>query len=380
MNIALKRIETMLQIWEQILFVAGAELRLAHPDVYTGVLKHWRRLRTDILNRDKDFVPEDYRFPLDHYVEYFLTALSYDMLPPMLAGWSRSSRRVYSLTEDMQQMLELTAIGRVRWQDLYPPFPYFAVSLPLPLKGEHGNLLDTLFVEVRKNSLNIIALGNELEVFKPLPKGLRIQIGNAVSACDFAKLARISVNIRNQNYCYIPASAYLSEICGDPSKPVALDYTGDDAKIEVINEAGVHKGGEETVRFWRPFVRIVVGLILHLELISRGTGKKSTVVSEPREKWTADPHAVIHEADILSVRLEQDLTEHERHIFRVIRAKGIDEAMKELCSHYRSAHWRRPPGKGNDPSYPQTVHVRWTIVNKRRLPPDGLPSGTNITV
>ena len=367
----------MLQLWEQLLFVASADIRLAFRGEYTGVFKYWRELRGDILDLQKPFEPKKYEFPSARYADYFLQAISYNMLPWMLAGWARASRRVYSLTEDMQKTLELTAVGRVRWVDLLPPFPYFVVSLPIPMKGQHGNLIDTLLVECKKGILTIITLGTEFDSVRPLPVHFRKQIGEAVTGRKLEKLQQLNEESRAQQYCYIPPATFLADLCGGLKKPVISDSIGDDIYLRVVDREGIHTKENDSTLVWRPYIRIIIGLILHLELARRGRGKNS-VISEPREKWTLDPNAVTNVDEILSVRLRQNLSAYEHEIFRIIREKGLDAAMRELSSHYRSAHWRRPPGQGNNPDHPFDVEVKWTVVNQRRLPPGGsLPSGTN---
>jgi hypothetical protein len=47
------------------------------------------------------------------------------------------------------------------------------------------------------------------------------------------------------------------------------------------------------------------------------------------------------------------------------------QARFELSCPFREGHWRRPPGKGDDPTAPRTVHVRPCIVRRDRLPKDG---------
>lgn len=114
---------------------------------------------------------------------------------------------------------------------------------------------------------------------------------------------------------------------------------------------------------------------LHLDLAKTG-GSGKVSVSTPNPDFTIDEKAVTDGAEIFSVQCEHTLSEHEYHIHALMREKGITGAMRELGSHFRSAHWRRPPGKGDDPEASKTVKVRWTLVNEKRLPEKASPRGT----
>ena len=96
---------------------------------------------------------------------------------------------------------------------------------------------------------------------------------------------------------------------------------------------------------------------------------------------STSPGTVLSEADVCTVTYESILSPEDKRFFNLIQEKGLSQALKEMGTHFRCAHWRRPPGKGDDSSAPKTVHVKSAIVRPDRLPPDqGLPPSSGVTV
>ncbi|PIQ91309.1 MAG: hypothetical protein COV70_04410 [Parcubacteria group bacterium CG11_big_fil_rev_8_21_14_0_20_39_22] len=368
--------ETILQTWEQINFMASIETRLSNQTSNNiGSVKNWRGFRKLLLSHEEKLDPEKFFFPSTIFHNYFLTMLWYDMVPNMFYGWSRTSRRLYSISEEMQMRLEMTSIGNIRWEDITPPVPFFTIQLPIPIPDRKGFTADTLLVNFKRDSLYIIAVGMTMNEFKPLPKDLRAKLGRLLSNGKYNKLLDLLKKLRENQYCFVPGGNSLQIITKDWSKKVMIDNIDDpNAEFETMNDDGVRTTIPEDMEFWFPVLRIVVGLILHINLAQR-PGEKKISISKINRDWTIDPTAVTNEADVVSIQYTQPLTEEERRIHGIIRKKGPREGLKELRSHYRDGHWRRPPGKGDDPDYPQTVEVSWTVVNKKRLPKEGLPSG-----
>jgi hypothetical protein len=385
-NLSLKRMESILRIWEQILFVASAELRATLPEAVVGAIKNWRRFRETVLDLSQPFPLGDFQMPQILFRDYFLTFMGYNALPEFVSGWSRSSRRVYSLTLDMQRMLELTAIGHVTWDDLNPPFPYFIVSLPIPILNTQGgalvpNKIDTLLVSLNKERrrIEIFPLGEELESFKLLTPELRRRTGVLVKGGNLAKLQHHFDQLRKGNYCFIPPNAFIEHSCGSQFPIFPDNFNNETINVKAWNEKGTIVMKDEQLEWWRPIFRIVLGLCLHLDLGHESDRAKSKTFVL-REHFTHDEKAVTDGADICSVQLEHELSEDERSIHTLFREKGVTGAMKEIGSHFRGGYWRRPPGYGSDPTATKSVRVRWTIVNQRRLPSGALPAGTNTVV
>lgn len=375
-----KRLETMLRIWEQTMFVANAETRTSSEHC-TGAIKNWRSFRNAVLDRNKRITVEEFGVPDKIFYNYFVEVITYQFFPHVFANWSRSSRRVYSLSQDMQIDLELTSVAGITWQDVNPPFPCFVINLPIPVPGLFNNLIDTLVVEFKKGWLHVIALGDELDSFKPLPDELRKKIASAARNQNFAKLQGLCAQARTQQHFYIPANQYGEIRHGNLSEEIIPDRLEvEDLTFDSIRPPD-EKEKKRSLRFWIPIYRIIIGLCMHLEDLQQSNVETSPQGDQKQNSpVTTDPKAVTSTENLLTVNYGGQLTAEERRIHGIIRRVGSIEALRELGSHFRSAHRRRPPGQGDNPTARKSVKVKWTIVNEARLPVDALPSGSVVEV
>jgi len=378
-----KRLETMLRVWEQTLFVANAEVKPTRPEFFKGAIANWHRFRRAVLDRTKPFKREDFEMPIDLFYAYFVEVICYNFFPDVFANWTRSSRRVYSLSKDMQIDLELTSVAGVTWGDLHPPFPCFIISLPIPLPGMFNNLIDTLVVETGNGFIRVLALGNELDAFKVMPQEIKNGIANASRNGNLQKLLTRCQAARAGGYCYIPSNQYGERLCNNPNLEIIPDKVG----VEKVEFAGIQPLSEEekekSLRFWIPIYRIIIGLCMHLDdLQQKNVGALvAPVDATPVEiPTTEDPKAVTSTDNLVTLDCEHELTADERRIHGIIREKGSIEALRELSAHFRSAYRRRPPGQGDNPNARKSVKVRWTIVNEKRLPEHALPAGSLVEV
>lgn len=382
----LRRLETALRVWEQTLFVANAETRVKNPDACTGAIKNWHLMRKAVLNRTKPFESENFQVPLRMFGAYFIGNLMYDYLPTMFANWSRTSRRAYALTPDLQTDLELTSISKVTWNDLNPPFPCFAITLPVPIPGLFNNLIDTLVVEMRqKGVIRITTFGNEMDVFKRMPDQMRNGIASAARNHNLGKLVARCEQARARNYCFIPANQNLELISG--SSHWHEEILPDQIRLDDVQFISMKNADDEAkareMRFWLPLCRIIVGLCLHLDRLQDGNLDEPPIrleVDKSDMPATEDLSAITTAEELFTVHCGHPLTDEERRIHKIIRKLGSADALRELGAHFRSAHWRRPPNTARSPCSRKTVKVRWTIVNEERLGDVGLPSGSLVQV
>lgn len=85
-----------------------------------------------------------------------------------------------------------------------------------------------------------------------------------------------------------------------------------------------------------------------------------------------------NDADVCTVSSIYRLTPEERKLIgdHAVSRRGT----VELCAHFRRGHWRRPPGKGDDPTAEKTVWVRPTLVCRDRLAAGSMPGGNRTDV
>ena len=379
---ASKRMGAMLRLWEQMLFIAECTFAAGTPffdHLKVGAVANWRKLRKAILSSKGKLDTDQFVIPELVIEDTFNHGGTYQYVPAMINSWAHSSRRVYALSQTLQKTLEMTSVGRVAWSDIHPPFPCFAVSLPMPLKWQHGNNIDTIFVELSGDHISMIAIGDEMGTAKFLGDKLKKRMSDALSSRRWGKLTGLLEELRENRFCYIPENQMIANSSIGAIKDNIVP--GPDDHLIVYDMATASMSDASTIEPWLPVYRIILGLCLHLEISSRSR-HTTRVVSEwePKERPTMDPNAVTDGELICLVDHEIKLSTEEEDFFKLIRAKGTKEATREMSSHYRSAHWRRKPGKGNDPCADKCVHVRCTLVNQRRLPEDSLPRGVEAEV
>ena len=123
-------------------------------------------------------------------------------------------------------------------------------------------------------------------------------------------------------------------------------------------------------------LRVVVGLVLYLKTLPADSRHVSPP-TQPFRSGLPDRKVITNRWEVCNVTSVIPLTREERVFYGIEgNLEQQRQAKRELSCHFREGHWRRPPGKGDDPTAPRTVHVRPCIVRRDRLPKDGgLPAG-----
>lgn len=357
------------------------------PHDLVGALRNWRGLRRSIMRGT--FNAADHQLTDEYRTSLFASSSALSSIPELIAGWCQSSRRVYRPTEDLQRLLELTSVNNVLGTDINLPFPNFVIELPVPIVwkqrgGDERANIDTLFVNKIDGGIALVAFASD-EWSDPsnrieMTRNVRERLESCLEQKRYGKLEKV-------------IGEYAIGKLGNPTAQLLGLPLGQTNVMEDVEEttfktnyAGSQMKGSEMSTLceeWKLVVRLVVGLLLRIDLIRRGKGKISV---EERESWrrllphTPDPRAVTNQSEICELQTSFRLSEQEVEIHRKIREQGIEVATRELRASFRPSHWRRPPGKGHDPEADFSVHVRWTIVNRERLPEGALPSGASVTV
>lgn len=373
------RLETILQVWEQILFLRSATLRSARV-LLKGALRNWPRLRKAILDRTTPFNPSDFEIDSDVFKFHFHGLDCYRKLPETVADWSRCSRRVYQLSKDTQIDLELTSLSGVTWKDFYMPFPCFIVTLPIPLKGIGDNLIDTLVVRLTATELEVIALGNELDEFQRMPAKMRSGIATSSYNLNKGKTQDRVTEALLDGHFFVPCCDSASLDCKGPEEELYPERF-DGSNINFLGDGHVSpEARSATARAWIPIFRIVVGLCLRVDSQYGEMVQSKSGLYTDNLPFTEDPEAITETENIMMVNPSHPLSDDERTLHELMREYGSLEVLKELASGFREAYHRRPPGKGHDPTCRKSVRVRWYIVGEKRLLENSLPQGACVVV
>ncbi|MFH0928015.1 MAG: hypothetical protein V1821_00920 [bacterium] len=353
----------------------------------TGIFVNHGGLREHLLRAyTESFDDNRFGFPLD--ASLLKTLARYAHIPMALWEWTRYSRRVYSLDDDLQTLLENTAINRVRWAELKLPFESFALALARPIRDPDNILsFDCILVsQLEENGARLIQFtlfGEGLERIFPLNYVSRHRITEKLRLKDLPGLGKIFHKIYEQSLGHaspifsflIPATAIGSEALGTVGSLLesVMSAVGSSSQefadtFGIEEEIIVSEGAE--LRFPEIAARLVAGVCLYLQHIApRAPGGHGSQWNPPATSPSA--RAIIHGAQVCAVKSVERLSSEETDIVRDFR----DRPTRELCTHWRSGHWRKPPGQGHDPLAPRSIWIRPILVRRDRLAPGTLPVG-----
>ncbi|MDB5259476.1 MAG: hypothetical protein JWO73_684 [Candidatus Taylorbacteria bacterium] len=355
---------------------------------------HSAEFRKFILSRNPVY-PEKFKFPenprLIKMLESWDPGVTNGMrgaslFPIKIHHWCMQSRRVYSLSEDLQQFLEIASVEKIQWQDITFPFDSFCITLPTPIEeteieGFKGAKYDTILFSKKKvgtqTLIQLDLLPTILDRSVPLQRNGIERIEDCIRNKRFKKARTLlnEIDRTPMNVYSYGASFSVSQEQWMASAMASFSH--------VVRLEG-SKGSEENVpKSQLLAMRTVIGLCLYLESLA---GKRNKQGGD-QQKWkkaevesTPDTRAAIQEAEICDISYEQSLNDDEKKLFKLIRQKGLKRALIEMGAHFRCAHWRRRRGFGNDPSAPKAVYVRSAMVRHDRLPESGLPPGVETNV
>jgi hypothetical protein len=278
------------------------------------------------------------------------------------------SRRVYKLSKETQKVLEHTKLDGITWEDFKLPFECFGIELADPLSNPFGVSSDFILVSQteltslsrgpERKDIHIIGLTEDLRSFNR--KSKFVDAAAVESVPSRKEMKKELVLLQQGMRRFIRPDAYRTVV---PEGKLSKYLTELPENVE--EELSISQDDR--------MLRIVLGLSLYLESLSPNS--KAISASEVKIFLSGkDKSAIIDPAEVLRVNTVSPLTRDEK-IF--LGLEGTKEQRREIqmCCHWRAGHWRRPPGKGSDPSFPKTVHIPPTLVRRDRLPENALPGG-----
>ena len=380
--------ENILAHWEDLCDMAyvSASLHIARPDIFKfdipvdGPLLHAHTLRRHILSSEVNELDYD-KFMFGSkpgFAEKWQNySVSYFHFPAFLFEWCRNSRRIYRLSDELTDLLSVTTVDDIKWSELRFPFSSFIIELEngfTDKKGMvHNFLMVTLVQERDQRKLVITSIARHGQLFPILPKGKLAEARRLLLAGKWIKAYYAAEDLNkyaDNSSTMFTAPLFVSDdlTIGEMVKNMK-DYLAENTKNGDVPEFGAI---DISVRL----MRIVIGFALYL----RTQSSDSPHVSEwtPVKSPSKDPTAITGEMFICAVTSSHKITPEEHADIKEYLA-GTHKGY-ELRAHFREGHWRRPPGKGNDPTAEKTVWVRGCIVRRDRLEKDSLPVGAEQSV
>ncbi len=348
----------------------------------TGAMKNWRDLTKDLtsrkpLDKDKYFIPP--------YVlnKYFDSSPSFIFIPEILSMWTRCSMHMYMTSKDLQGLLELTRIGKVRWSDIRPPFNSFGMVLPIPISwkmdGKKQPDINFVYVQFDAGQVFIVIPCQDLVHRLYLTEKKSAEINEALKAKNYAKLNELLGGL-NDKYFQSPLIQTIKMDLND-EKSIMEDIEEDFETVSTVdgNYEVRHEGLGDHLKL---IVRIVVGLCLHMEDAIKNKKAPPMIKSG---SWNRISHEVVDgdmitaASQICMVESVSPMTDAERKVHSLLREHGTT-GKYSLPYGFRSSTWRRKRGTGGDPNAPRCEFVRHSIINKHKMFGPGLPKASMVLV
>ena len=296
-------------------------------------------------------------------------------LPGALAEWTVGSRRVFSLSEDLQALLAATHMGSLTWGDIRFPFTSFAISLPRPIV--HGGsktdflLVSPMLVDVSEEGADQIEIESIRGIYmfdgsiRPFePSKYREELNRKLKSGRYQEVVRL-INKRK-----------LSERVHDGLKHIRITLPSPMPSSDKPVEEILSRWGQPDV------FRIVIGLCFYLQSLpaaSPNRGEWKEWSRHRRVSSTPDTTAFMDEGQICEIGTSRKLSVEEREMFFSAKP-GDRKRTLEMSAHFRMGHWRRPPRTASNPEQEKTIWIHPTIVRRDRLVEGAIPRGSNVKV
>lgn len=381
----LERLENLLAHWEDYCEMSylAAILHKACPQIITlGIpidepLIHVRTLRRFILDSRNEHLDVD-RYVYgksDRFAEMWFDHNPLATFPLTLFNWCRHSRRAYNLSGELTDLLLMTKVDDVLWDDIKFPFPAFIIELEdgfIDLDGcTHNFILVNCMWEEEKNKLVLTSVGTkDGKLFPVVGQHKFLGLRMAIQHRQYLK-AGVMLNQMN-DLSNIEVSGFVAPFHVENGKTVADSMR---ERREYAERNAANKDPKEFMDSLNDIeanvLRIVVGFTMYLRTLPENSPHAG--VWQDLHVSKKNTHSVTHGATICEVTSSVRLSQTDRKSLReqiAARGKGY-----ELRAHFREGHWRRPPGKGSDPTAEKTVWVKPCIVRADRLEGGETPVG-----
>lgn len=396
MKTQIVRLEEALRFWENSLFLTSAIgmqdetlsiAKLPELSQYLPLKTHDFRGRL-LGSRTREFTPE-MAFGTEDIYNAVKRSLGHGRttLPQLLWSWSRRSRRSYTLAPDLQLQLAGTALSSIRTVDISWPFDTFGIALSEPVLIERSSTYqhayDYLLVSRDERLLEagnrdvtvILLLCRHLTGMKYMPLEDRKRI---------AKEARRGKDVGRfwdrYNLDQLSLESCINVIFTSSSNENFVDSLAQ--RMQSLDR--VDDGLKEKGKAFLTIVnRIVFGLCLYLSSLTPDERRNALRWSKgkPVRIQRADPHrpeTITDEAEVCMVTSVDTISSRDRELLRQIMQSGREIFLPG--PHFCQGHWRRPPGKGDNPSAPRTVWVRPYQTGLNQLGENELPGGAIMKV
>lgn len=384
-TVAEDRMNGLLTRWESVCFLRGINTLVQTGSLPDGACKHFDKFRSYIFkNAGKRMADSAFlnfmRFPpgIDPN-ELEVTAY----IPLTVLSWHHSSRRIFHMPSETQNLLDATSLERILWKEVRFPFNSFVVTLEDPLVSDDGICFDTFVVSKIDTFLpDHNRKGEDIWELRLLPQNLSQKI--EINKSDRKKLMVLAKN-RSTNEL-IRMTNFIAEYHrqhGDIKTPT-ICFFPDEIQNYTITESlpkfGEINGQPDMCKDAAidSAIHIFVNLCIYLENYGgheSRSPKNSKSKNRRSKKSTYSDAFVSSESELFTVPCHFDMKKSTMK--KIVDFIKESKASHEKRAHWRRAHWRRKPGHGNVPF--ERAPKDWIpmkLINAHKLPENTLPIAT----
>lgn len=396
---SIDRLEQALRLWEdhcflqhkivQLVTLCPGQVDISGPagvgckerrQLNVGAFANFRSFRKYLLNSIHSHAPFDFeRYIGCKQVQDLLGCLAW--LPLSLWSWTRESRRVYHLSNELQLLLNMTSLNGVTWGEVELPFDSFAISLQDPLVDESsGDVFD--LITVSKVAISNIATGQSWTNLEFTLFPSRLEQSNHLQLKERDKVEEM---VRKREWQALAQwiGRFHRRFGGHGVLGLSFSYSKNkDALIMDENwgaSSDIPAGceplyGKNPVPLMTKVFRLVAGLALYFKSLPPNHSYVRDESSRERKERISsyDKTCIAKEAHVCVVSSCFKLTREECEVLASCRSGA---GGYEMRAHFRCGYWRRPPGLGSNPTAEKNVWVRPALVRRDRLAPGSVPGG-----
>jgi len=380
MSHPMNRLEELLRIWENTFFVDSVLTReglLTQDKVvvpHTGPLKHWRSLRAHLLEVGGGAVYDQERFSLSDPLLKKVYS-EHASFPHFLAEWTRSSRRVFHLTEELQALLLAMSLGEMRWTDILLPFDSFMITLERPILCGVEPFDAMLVVRIHHEDpgqagIHVKLISQSIQDVKALSDIDKRAWESTVRKGRSTMDRRMSLRGSRDGTLSLEATiawTLLENLLA--AVPLSEGVDTEFRKQEARPEGPLSE--QQIASTMNLGFQLLAGLCLYLVSLPPGSPHRSewrpgTSPGKP------DPRSITQTSRVCDLTSSFTLSSEERDAY----LGKPHAAGSEKSVHFRRGHFRRARGSGHDPTAPKVVLVRPTLVRADRLVEGAIPGGS----
>ncbi|NTU99027.1 hypothetical protein HGA64_03415 [Candidatus Falkowbacteria bacterium] len=372
---AAQRLEQALGMWENINFILRITAETNGAKGYDNlemedVFLHADELREELLKcyeqtPDFDLLSNRFYGITDNY---FNTMGHLANLPVALLSWTASSRRVYSLPNNLQTLLEWTSLDELKWSDIEWPLSSFCIRLERPLVDYDGKRYDFLLFArydsiaedgAEESNATVMLFSDLYDGYYAFTAAERNGIRMAVKKKKKKELLRIYGNrrlVEPGSWATSPIKSFnfsISENEGAMIKDRAISFYCKESQEKVpanyhdVTDAAIH---------------IIVGLVLYLDSLEEGESEKLVWKKPPYDK-TKNLRHIDNAAQICDVLCVTKLSQRDHDFLAAVNEFVRINGHMGMPVHWRRGHWRRPWGTRGIPGSKKTKRISPILVN-----------------